>query len=329
MGFSFIYDMRFFLIKFFPILLFSTRINNGLFIRNYEETLIDFSLSQLSAGLESSDGSLRSMSSFLSLESFGSCFSEFQSQSSFYTAPDYDSNNSIDRAPCVFECLYSKREVLTLLRRRNYKELKSIRTIVLEEVMEEIIQKIKSMILNYEEQVSRKESLLAIYNLCKRLNKKAIKKTEKEIKLLKFELKCYLTHFDLYLYILFKHLFKRKIKEFKSTTKDLQSSRHTNRVNSLQREIAFNNELLSLLGAAFLYYLCNNEILENLHLCTFMSKQHLKITKYNEKIISLHKKAIDSIGVSTVPDSGSVSGSESESKLETIPEESSDSYEPF
>ncbi|KAL5369464.1 hypothetical protein CPHLJ_3g1150 [Cryptosporidium parvum] len=323
MNLSFIYVMGFFPVKFFPILFFSITINNGLFSRNYEESLIDFSLSQLSAESESNDGSSRSLRSFLSLESFESCFSEFQSQSSYYTALDYGSDDSTDKVPCEFECKYSKEEILKSIRKGNYKKLKKIRTIFLEELMDEIITKVMNIILNYERQMSRKENLLAQYEVHKQLNKNKIKKIKKEIKLLKLETDCYLTRLDLYLYNLFKHLFSIKIKNFKSTTKVLKSSLHYNKINSLQREIAFNYELLSFLEAAFLHYLCNNGLFANRHLCAFILKQRLKITKFNEKIISLHKKAIDKIGVFTRPDSGS------ESRLETIPEEPSNSYEPF
>ncbi|KAK9173421.1 Uncharacterized protein cmbei_3001150 [Cryptosporidium meleagridis] len=315
MNLSFTYEMGLFLIKFFSILLFYTKINGGLFARNNKEILVDFSLSQLLAESESNDGSLRSLDSLLSLESFRSCFSEFQSQSSYYSAFGNDPTDSTGQTPCEFECLCSKEEILQLIRKKNFKKLKKVQTFLIEQVMEELIQQIKSILSKYESQMSSKLSLLAQYKMHKQKYRKEIKKLKKEIKLLKLKTKCYLSRMDFYLFNLFKHLFSIKIKRFKLTTKDLKSSQNISRVSFLQRKIAFSHELLSFLQTAFSYYLCGNEFLAELHLCVFIVKQHIKITKLNEETIKLHKKAIENIRAPASPDLGF------ESKLETIPEE--------
>ncbi|TRY52604.1 Uncharacterized protein CTYZ_00002830 [Cryptosporidium tyzzeri] len=315
--------MEFFLVKFFPILFFSATINNGLFARNYEESLIDFSLSQLSAESESNDGSSSSLRSFLSLESFESCFSESQSQSSYYTALDYGSDDSTDQFLCEFECKYSKEQILELIRKDNLKKLKEIQASVLEELMDEILKEVQSTILNHERRMSEKESTLEEYKTQGKKNKKKVKKIKKGIKSLKLETECYLARLDSYLYRLFRHLFSTKIKKFDSTTEILRSSRYITEINFLQRKIAFNLELLSFLSSAFSYYLCNNGLFGSLQLCSFISNQYSKITKHNEKTTRSHKKAIDKVAALIRPDSGS------ESRLETIPEETPDLYEPF
>ncbi|KAH8584997.1 uncharacterized protein ELE39_000948 [Cryptosporidium sp. chipmunk genotype I] len=298
MDFIFGYVKFIFLVNFFLNPFYSKKFNfefnllSELFTRNYKETiLVDVSLNQISE--DSKSESSESLVSFFSLESFQSCFSEFQSQSSYESALGNDLSDS-GQTPCEYEFTCTPSEIFKMINEKNFKKLKKVKPSSISKALDKLNKEVEVILGNYNKHTCNLEATLSQFNLDRAAFKEQIDIIEKELESIIKRANCYLNYYDYHMFFLFKLLFSTKVKRFESATKQFRTSLYYSKLNDSQRKIAFQSELLSLLSNAFTYYFCEHSLLNNLRLCKFIKKKYLKATQGHGKAIKSHEKAIES-----------------------------------
>lgn len=247
----------------------------GYLLNHYKEPkLVDISFNQVS---ESST----SLTSRFSLESFKTCYSDFQHSP---TSVDPDDDDDDDHQ-------YSPIQILTMAT-KDPNSLKRINLSCLRSAMDFLFCSINDVISDYENDKSRLTTKLSKYR--NRSDNRKIFKTEKRLEKILVKKESHLKYYDGIAITIFKLFYKSQFKKLKSKDCRGFTSGSGELVRCLREKLALISEFLHYLSSSLSFYLCHDAVFGSLHLCQFIRNQLDKFKSLEADIIREHGLAMES-----------------------------------
>ncbi|KAJ1607610.1 hypothetical protein OIY81_2883 [Cryptosporidium canis] len=237
-----------------------------------------------------SRSSVENLASSQSMESFKSCFSDFQSQESFQTA----SGSELFDSTGLYECEFFQPtdSVVEMIVSKHHDRLKDVSVLSINNAMDDTLKIVQGIVRNYNREKQALEAKLTKYRNKKR-SMGRIQEVEGKLEALFEQAKSALTYYDYILLVLFKHMYKTIKKRFKSVTKQFDPNDDRDKSRILIRKISFCDELASFLGTSFNHYECDDEVFGTLQLCTFISARFFEINSKRDRAVEKHKSFVE------------------------------------
>ncbi|KAJ1609095.1 hypothetical protein OJ253_1687 [Cryptosporidium canis] len=253
--------------------------------RDYKrEQIWDFSFSLVSRS------SVENLASSQSIESFKSCFSDFQSQESFLTASDNEFFDSIGLYECEF--FQPTDSVVEMIVNRNHDRLKDVSILSINNAMDDTFKLVQGIVKNYNRERLALEVKLTKYRNKKRSIRR-VQDVEGKLEALFEQAKSALSYYDYILFVLFKHMYITIKRRFKSVTKQFDPNDDRDKFRILIRKISFCDELASFLGTSFSHYECDDRVFSTLQLCTFISEMFFEVNSKRNRAVEKHKSFVE------------------------------------